>query len=373
MRILFVSQMTPYLPCHDGFRTVAAQLVRNLAARHTLALVAAATEAETPEQRRWAARFCAVTESVPVRRWWGLRGRPTGDLHRLGAAARRQAERLEAEVLFLEGILLAPLARTAGLPTVLSIHDSLALRAGDFARLARSPSAWLRARLGGWWDTRWERRWLAAADARLVLSEPDRAAVEPAGGPTEVVPLGVDLDHYQFRRASKPRRIVFTGNLAWPPNVDAARWLATAIFPAIRRRRGDAELLIAGADPAPAVRKLERLPGVRVTGTVPDLRPSLWSAAVAVSPVRAGYGMKNKVLEAMALGTPVVATARSLTGLGGAVHGEHLLVADAAEDIAAAVLRLTWEPKFMERSVSPTLTDFRVSFSGLLLHLVDSV
>jgi len=142
---------------------------------------------------------------------------------------------------------------------------------------------------------------------------------------------------------------VFTGNFSWAPNVDAAQRFAAAIFPRIRREWAGAEFIIAGADPVPAVRALAAIPGVRVTGTVPDLRPSIWSATVYVSPLRAGFGVKNKILEAMALGTPIVATSRSLSGLADVVPGDHLLHADSDDEIAAAVQRLLREPALADR------------------------
>jgi glycosyltransferase involved in cell wall biosynthesis len=99
----------------------------------------------------------------------------------------------------------------------------------------------------------------------------------------------------------------------------------------------------------PAVRALAAIPDVRVTGTVPDLRRNIWSATVYVSPLRAGFGVKNKILEAMALGTPIVATSRSLTGLADVVSGDHLLHAESDEQIAAAVQRLLNEPALADR------------------------
>ena len=86
-----------------------------------------------------------------------------------------------------------------------------------------------------------------------------------------VLPNGVDVAHYEFRRTGQPGRIVFTGNFSWAPNVDAARRFATAIFPLIKREWSAAEFVIAGAAPVPAVQALGAIPGVRVTGTVTDL------------------------------------------------------------------------------------------------------
>lgn len=341
MRILVVSQMTPYLPCHDGFRALVAQLVGNLARRHSVGLITATGPGETPEQRRWAAPICTWTESVEVGRWMtAWTGAPAKGLELMRQAVVRAVERFAPDVLHVEGGILAPLARTGGVPTVLAIHDSRSLREREFRRLSRTPWGWLRARMAERREEAWEVRWCAAADLCVVLAEEDRAALARLGVPTEVISTGVDLGHYEFRRAGQPGRVVFTGNLSWPPNIDAACRFARAILPRIRAWWPRAEFVVAGADPAPVVRALGTLPGVRVTGTVPDLRPSLWGAAVAVSPLRAGFGMKNKILEAMALGTPLVASPRSLTGLRDVVPGQHVLLAETDAEFAEAVLAL---------------------------------
>jgi glycosyltransferase involved in cell wall biosynthesis len=352
MRILMASQMTPYLPCHDGFRVVVAHLVESLGSRHPLVLVSADDRGQTPAQRRWAAPFCAWTETLPPARWthrWT--GAPADGLRRMRDALSRAVDRFAPDVLHLEGGVLAPLAGLGGVPTVLALHDSRALRAREFRRLARTPWGRLQARLSQWQEVAWEARWFGGPDLRLVVSEEDRLALRHLGpqARTEVLPLGVDVRHFEFRRAGQPGRIVFTGNLAWPPNVDAARRFAYDILPLVRRRCPRAEFVVAGADPVPAVRALAALPGVRVTGTVPDIRPSLWSATVAVSPLRAGYGMKNKVLEAMALGTPVVGSPRSLSGLAEVVPGRHLLVAGDDQAFAEAVLAVIEDRALADR------------------------
>jgi glycosyltransferase involved in cell wall biosynthesis len=271
---------------------------------------------------------------------------PPVDLERARAAVDRVIKTWLPDVLHIEGAGPAPLARAGGIPTVIGIHDSRRLRAREFRRLTRNPGVWLRAWLIEREESAFERRWLPGTDACIVLSEDDRGEVARYLGSTRVhvVPNGVDVAHYEFRRAGHPGRIVFTGNFAWPPNVDAARRFATAIFPLIRRERPTAEFVIAGAAPVAAVRALGGIAGVRVTGTVPDLRPQIWTATVYVSPLRAGFGVKNKILEAMALGTPIVATSRSLSGLDDLVPGTHLLHADSDEEIAAAVQRLLNEP-----------------------------
>jgi sugar transferase (PEP-CTERM/EpsH1 system associated) len=123
---------------------------------------------------------------------------------------------------------------------------------------------------------------------------------------------------------------VFTGTMDYWPNVDAVTWFADSVLPAIRTTHPTARFVIVGANPAPAVQKLAERQGVVVTGRVPDVRPYVAHAALVVAPLRIARGIQNKVLEAMAMGRPVLATPQAFEGLR-ALPGRDLLVgADAA-------------------------------------------
>jgi len=133
---------------------------------------------------------------------------------------------------------------------------------------------------------------------------------------TTIVPNGVDLD---FWKRSSPERgrdtIVFTGAMDYRPNTDAAIHLIEAILPIVRRTVPEARLQIVGRDPTPALVEAGRQSGVEVTGFVDDVRPYLEGATVFAAPLRFGAGVQNKVLEAMAMEVPVVASALAADGL----------------------------------------------------------
>jgi sugar transferase (PEP-CTERM/EpsH1 system associated) len=131
--------------------------------------------------------------------------------------------------------------------------------------------------------------------------------------------------------------IVFTGNMDYWPNVDAVSWFAQAMMPPLRRRHPELRFTIVGANPTAAVKRLARLPGVHVTGRVADVRPYLAHAALAVAPLGIGRGIQNKVLEAMAMGRPVVASPGAFEGIE-AEPGRDLLVADGAEATERCIL-----------------------------------
>jgi sugar transferase (PEP-CTERM/EpsH1 system associated) len=201
-----------------------------------------------------------------------------------------------------------------------------------------------------------ELRRCAQADAVLVTSERERRALlrRLPDQRIEVVPNGVDLEF--FTRSCAPAlaevppeveagpRIVFTGAMNYFPNADAAVAFAATTWPRIRAQVPDATWQIVGKDPLPAVRQLAELPGVTVTGSVPDVRPYLAGAAVAIAPLLVGGGTRLKILEAFAMGLPVVATSLGCEGLD-VTPEEHLLVADSPEAFADATVRCLQDPQ----------------------------
>jgi glycosyltransferase involved in cell wall biosynthesis len=175
----------------------------------------------------------------------------------------------------------------------------------------------------------------------VVASEDDRRtlAERVPYDRVELIPPGIDEARYERRQGGERARMLFAGNLAWPAHHDAARRLATRVLPRVRRAVPGAELVVAGGGPTRALRALAALPGVRVAGATPDLRPSLWSATVVLVPAEAGPAVDAGILEAMAVGTPVVAAPRCLSGLDHLLAGQHLLIAqDDAEMAETAVL-----------------------------------
>ena len=263
------------------------------------------------------------------------RRRAAGAVARLGAQGGY-------DVVHAQLVRAAPyLPRDGSPPVVVDLIDALSANFARRAASERGPigavAAWEAARLA-----RFEARLVADAAAVLVVSGAEREAL--GGERVTVVPNGVDPVAFAYREDGRPpARVVFGGNLGYFPNVDAACWLARDIFPRIRGALPAAELLLVGARPARAVRALARTPGVRLAAEVPAMAPEIAQATVAVVPVRAGSGLQNKVLEAMAVGTPVVTTPRAAAALD-AEPGEHLLVAEDAPGLAAAALDLLRDP-----------------------------
>ncbi|WP_207479345.1 TIGR03087 family PEP-CTERM/XrtA system glycosyltransferase [Arenibaculum pallidiluteum] len=189
-----------------------------------------------------------------------------------------------------------------------------------------------------------DRRIARAADASLFVSEPEaelfRTLAPESAERTWAVGNGVDAEYFSPRPLPSPYpdgapTFVFTGHMGYWPNVDAVCWFADAVLPGLRRRVPGARFAIVGADPAPAVRSLAADPGILVTGRVPDVRPYMAHAAAAVAPLRIARGIQNKVLEAMSMALPVIASPQAWTGID-AEPGRELLLAESADDFVEA-------------------------------------
>lgn len=188
----------------------------------------------------------------------------------------------------------------------------------------------------------YEREACAAVDGVAGVSDQDCELMRTELGLKNVlgsVPTGVDLEHFSPAPVAgrKPRSIAFLGSMDWMPNIDAVTWFADEIWPALKLRFPDVTLTIIGRKPTPRVQELaQRDPAIRVTGTVPDVRPFLAESEVMVVPLRVGGGTRIKIFEAMATGIPVVSTRIGAEGLP-IRHGEDILLADQPADFAQQI------------------------------------
>lgn len=182
-----------------------------------------------------------------------------------------------------------------------------------------------------------DRRYLLEAVLKV-----DRSAVAACAEKIKVIPISIDTQLLQpIQRNSGCKNILTLGTLHYPPNADGIRWFIQEVFPRIRREDPQVNLVIVGKNPPRDFIQFaaENPQNVKVTGYVPDLKPYLEDAALLAIPVRAGSGMRVRILEALAEGMPVVTTTIGLEGIE-AAPGEDVLVADTPTDFAEAVLNL---------------------------------
>jgi sugar transferase (PEP-CTERM/EpsH1 system associated) len=186
----------------------------------------------------------------------------------------------------------------------------------------------------------YERKVARETDAALFVSQPEadlfRSLAPESDARIGFFNNGVDTEFFSPERAydnpfpAGKRAVVFTGAMDYWPNIDAVQWFAADVYPQLRARVPDVLFYVVGARPTAAVQALGQLPGVTVTGTVPDVRPYLRFAAVSVAPLRIARGIQNKVLEAMAMGCQVVVSPQALEGIEAKPDADLLVADDAA-------------------------------------------
>jgi sugar transferase (PEP-CTERM/EpsH1 system associated) len=249
-------------------------------------------------------------------------------------------------------------------PAVVDMVDVDSQKWFDYAAACRGPRSWL-YRTEGARVRRLESDLSHWARAVTLVSEAEvrlyRRSCQTGAraGTARALPNGVDVDYFRPERqaaVARPPSCVFIGALDYPPNVDAACWFTRHVWPHLRQRLPSSTFDVVGRRPVRAVRRLARIPGVNVVGRVPDVRPYLARATVALAPLRIARGVQNKVLEAMAMGKAVICSPQALAGLD-AEPGVHVLTASAVHEWVDAVVRLC-DDESLRRQLGSAARDY---------------
>lgn len=364
LQILFVS---PYLPSLIRVRPY--NFIKFLAERgHQVTLLALEPPKEDTSSLTSLRQWCQQVHIVPLSSWrtlWnGVQAIPGqtpfqaaySRSPQMNALIRQIQNQNSFDVVHIEHLRGAELARAVnGTPIVFDSVDSITLL---FERVLQAGPTW-RSRLIAWLDLartrRYEGRFLERFQRVLVTSPHDRDTMTKLAGASNqenrlvVLPNGVDLDYFHpLDIPRNPATLVFTGKMSYHANVAAALDLATQVMPLVWQRVPEARLAIVGKDPTAELLALTADPRIIVTGTVPDMRPYLAQATVAVSPMRYGVGIQNKVLEAMAMGAPVISTPQAVSALQ-IKPGHEVLVTDSAEAMAKAVAAVLTDAELRQR------------------------
>ena len=368
MNILFI---VPYVPTQIRSRSY--NLIRFLAGRgNRVTLVTLWTDEQEKQGLGELQQVCEKVYGLPMPAWRSLwncvaalpTNKPLQAVYSWNLQLANQASKLAMEgngkggfdVVHVEHLravqyglyLKSQLANTAGdLPIVWDSVDSISL----LFRQAKVESKSLFSRILTHFELgrteRYEGWLLDRFDRVLVTSPVDQKALvdlAPAGGqPPEVTVLrsGVDLDFFRPNIVvpREPASVVISGKMSYHANIAMALNFVQRIMPLVWQERPEVKVYVVGKDPAAQVQALGADPRVEITGTVSDIRPYLWKASLAAAPLSYGAGIQNKVLEAMACGTPVVASSQAVSALA-VIPAQDACVADNPADFAGAVLAL---------------------------------
>jgi polysaccharide biosynthesis protein PslH len=338
MKILMLSATFPYPPSRGGTQVRTFNLLQALSQRHEITLVTQRS-ADVTEEEIEGLRQCVAELKVFARpqtagggTWdklkrfgrFAIAGTPPGVLSYQMPEMQEEIDRSISSGTFdaltcehsANEIFVRPQWRHQ-LRAVVNIHSSVygTCRQQVETGTAENPQ---RDRLYLPLLRRYERQYIRKFSTLVVTTEEDRHQLQELNPKShiEVIPNGVDLNVFPLRNIDPGgHHLIFVGAMDNIANIDAVEFLARSIFPQIRQRYPDTTLALVGANPVSEVLELAKLPGVTVTGRVPSMANYLHQATVCVLSMRIGYGIKNKTLEAMASGVPVVGSDRALEGL----------------------------------------------------------
>lgn len=380
MNILFLSSRMPFPPV-GGDRVRSFQLLRHLSRRHTITLV---TFVENEEQLQAAGAHSDLYHrlvTVPLSRAHSYFNTMLGlasteplqahyyDAPRMHAVLKEEFARNHYDAALVHMIRMCPYLDDIPVRKVVDLCDALALyhqratQVSSGLNLATFIHKVEAKRLGAY-----EAQAIRKSDVTLFISSVDANYYPELNHKTAIVCNGVDLNTFPYR--AEPRdshRLVYLGNMKSFQNTDAVVYFATEIFPLIQAALPEAVFTIVGNEPSQRVQALHDGRNIVVTGRVDSVLPYLAQAAVFVAPMRAFAGVQNKILESLAVGTPVVATPIGAEGLA----PEMVTVAHSARAFADATLELMRNPgRRQERSLTgrkyiENFYTFEKTFAGL--------
>ncbi|MBI4605068.1 MAG: TIGR03087 family PEP-CTERM/XrtA system glycosyltransferase [Planctomycetes bacterium] len=358
MNVLYLTQRVPFPP-NRGDKIASYHAIRHLSRKHSVFVAALAESEEELEHSSELSRLFVVDAALrtpAAARVSVLMALVTGEplsvaYYRSRALAKKVARRVEQIPFDAVIAFSSSMGQYADLvPGVPLIADFVDMDSRKWELYAKA-SRWPRSAVYALEERRlleYERKLAGRAACTLVRTEAEREDCRRLipGRRFEVLSNGVDLELF---KADGPKPgshdIVFTGVMDYFPNVQGALYFADKVLPLVRSQVPDATFTIVGARPVRAVLALGRRPGIIVTGQVPDVRPYLRRAAVAVAPLLLARGIQNKVLEAMAMETPVVTTRAAFRGVDAQV-GEGVLPADGLLEFAQKVVAFLRDPAF---------------------------
>lgn len=353
MRILFLAHRFPYPPTF-GSKVRAFNVIRHLARDHEVTVFAPVRSAAEEAEAAGIAPFCHAHRAFRVN--------TAAQVCKIGitlpstvtaseaffhsAGMKREVTRLVSEgkvdFVFAHCSAVGHYAEAVqGVPKLIDYCDVDSRKWFDYVAHKPWPLS-----LG----YRWEAMRMAAAERRVAarfdcvtVATPGEQQVLAETGVQKGVdwfPNGVDFDYFQpGTEAYDPNLISFVGRMDYFPNEQAMTDFCADVWPALRKARPALRLQVVGAAPTAKVLALGQLEGVSVTGSVPDVRPYVQRSALAIAPLKIARGTQNKILEAMAMAVPVVASRVAASGVD-AVAGEHLLAADSPAELTTAILHL---------------------------------
>jgi polysaccharide biosynthesis protein PslH len=358
MNVLYVCHRFPFPPKRGG-KIRPFNIIKHLSAAHKVTVASLARSDDEAREGTGIAPHCSEWEMGRVRdsvQWLRMVARlPTSVPSSMGyfysadlaSGIRRLLREKSFDLILVHCSSVAQYVEDVrGIPKILDFGDMDSQKWLEYARCKPFP-----LNVGYWFEGQkvlraekiLSRKFdLCTATTRAEWETLDRYET---GASTDWFPNGVDSQYFAPNQEPyDPYMVSFVGRMDYYPNQQCMRDFCEYVLPLLRKQIPQISLSIVGADPSPGIQRLENLPGVTVTGSVPDVRPYLRRSALMMAPLNIARGTQNKILESMAMGVPVVAS-RAAAGGVDAVPGHHLLVADSPREYAEVAMRILRDPE----------------------------
>ena len=363
MKILFLAHRVPYPP-NKGDKIRSFHILKHLAERYRIHL---AFPVDNEDDRDYAFQLKKLVPDLtfrylsPINRELSIfknlfTSKPLSVGNFWSTRLSRDIQQLNSsekfDALFVFSSTMAEYAKYLEIPIrIIDFCDLDSAKFEQFANFTKAPKAWI-YRIECERLSQYEKKTSGDFDYILFIGPAERKLFNANGQEEKIKILsnGIDLNRYKNHvdkkapKNSESPSIAFTGQMDYLPNIDAALWMATEVFPELRKRYPKLRFYIIGKDPVKRIRRLhDPQNGIHVTGFVQDVLPYLIEASIFVAPMRIARGMQNKILEAMACFVPVVSSSSAASGIG-ATAEKHLLIADGVEEYIEKVSLLLSEP-----------------------------
>ena len=355
-KVLIVAPKFPYPP-NDGVRLRLYNFIRVLSLKNEIILFALVESDEETKMVSYMKQYCCEIRTFArpeIQSWWKLKMRSISNIlfeekpfrvlcyysSEMSKEINEAVKSYKIEIVYFYYAWMAIYIDNIESQKVCTILDSVdAFSSLYYQSFLKTKNTFKKIRFYFDWKkmVEFEREVFPKFGHLLIISPVDKSALESINPELNihVVPNGVDLSYFHREKAlsQNSNNLVFTGTMSYTPNIDAVSIFAKENFPLIRQVIPDAKFFIVGKNPSQEVMNLAFNDKIIVTGEVDDVRPYLDKASVFVCPIRFGAGLKNKVLEAMAMGLPVVCSKVALEGIN-AVVGQDVLVANTPDEFA---------------------------------------
>jgi sugar transferase (PEP-CTERM/EpsH1 system associated) len=359
MKILFACHRFPFPPNRGG-KIRPFNMIRHLSQKHEVFVASLAHTQQELDEGAGLSEYCAeiYAEVVPEKLRWlqAVRALPSTtpssvayfSSSRLRERVKAAARRVSFDTVIVHCAFAAQYVLQ--IPAAFRLMDFGDLDSGKW--LDYSEWRWFPLSQGysleGHKLRRYERQLAAAFDYCTLTTQGELEEFKKleVDRPHSVIPNGVDASYFHPNGGAgqAKRVVVFLGRMDYYPNIDGVLHFTKSVLPTVRAAVPDVEFRIIGSNPTPAIERLRQVPGVIVTGYVPDVRPFLNDAVVSVAPLRMARGTQNKILESMAMGIPVVATSDSAKGVD-AIPEQHILIGNTPDAFARQVIRILMDRK----------------------------